>query len=413
MNEIARRPDEVRGLSDLAFGELRDAVGGIGAIHRAIAKRAFDGVGPAGAPVRAAHDAISAGAYAALRGAGALAGRGAGELLALRRRAGDRELSTTPSGSAVLAAINGLVGDELERRGSDLQEPMCVRVDGRPVALEPSAVARVFPGARPALVVFVHGLMETEHAWSLGAARLGGTYASRLAEDVGCTPVHVRYNTGRHISENGRSLSDLLEALVDAWPVEVEQVALVGHSMGGLVSRSACHYASEGGARWVEHVRHVVSLGTPHMGAPLAQAVHWMSAGLHALPEVRPFGAFLRRRSAGIRDLRQGSLVDEDWTDCDPDALAAVALAEVPLLDGATHCFVTATITRSDRHPLGRLLGDALVLQPSGSGRSRRRRIAFDEEYGVHVGGAHHLALLNHPHVYERMREWLVAAQRL
>ena len=114
-------------------------------------------------------------------------------------------------------------------------------------------------------------------------------------------------------------------------------------------------------------MRHVVSLGTPHMGAPLAQGVHYAAHALHAVPETRPFGRFLRRRSAGIRDLRQGSLVDRDWEGCDPDALRAAACAEVPLLEGATHCFVAATLTRAERHPLGRLIGDALVL-----GRARR-----------------------------------------
>ncbi len=143
------------------------------------------------------------------------------------------------------------------------------------------------------------------------------------------------------------------------------------------------------------------------MGAPLEQAVHVLSAGLARLPETRPVANLLRRRSGGIRDLRQGSLVDEDWRDCDPDALRAAACAEVPLLEGATHCFVSATITRSQRHPLGRLLGDTLVLAPSASGRSRTRRIPFEEEYGMHVGGASHFALLNHPAVYEKLRAWL------
>jgi hypothetical protein len=177
--------------------------------------------------------------------------------------------------------------------------------------------------------------------------------------------------------------------------------------MGGLVARSACHRGSEDGADWVGRVRHSVSLGTPHMGAPLEQVVHVLSAGLAALPETRPFANFLRRRSGGIRDLRQGSLVDGDWRDRDPDALRAEACAEVPLLEGATHCFVSATITRSDRHPLGRLLGDTLVLRPSASGRSRTRRIPFDEELGAHLGGTHHFALLNHPAVYEKLRAWL------
>jgi pimeloyl-ACP methyl ester carboxylesterase len=143
--------------------------------------------------------------------------------------------------------------------------------------------------------------------------------------------VDVRYNTGRHVSENGRSLADLLEALVAAWPVAVERIALVGHSMGGLVARSACHQAAERSDAWVGRVRHVVSLGTPHTGAPLAQAVHVAAAGLATVPETRAFSAFLRRRSAGIRDLRDGSLVDEDWRGRDPDALRAAACREIPL----------------------------------------------------------------------------------
>jgi hypothetical protein len=115
----------------------------------------------------------------------------------------------------------------------------------------------------------------------------------------------------------------------------------------------------------------------------------------------------LRRRSAGIRDLRQGSLVDEDWRDRDPDALRAAACREVPLLDGATHCFVAGTVTRSAEHPLGRLVGDWLVLVPSASGRGRTRRIPFEAEHGMHVGRATHFALLNHPGVYEQLRDWL------
>jgi hypothetical protein len=146
------------------------------------------------------------------------------------------------------------------------------------------------------------------------------------------------------------------------------------------------------------------------MGAPLAQAVHYASAGLDALPETKPVARLLRRRSGGIRDLRQGSLVDADWKDCDPDELHAAACQEVPLLEGATHCFVAATVMRSERHPVSRLIGDWLVLQPSASGRSRTRRIPFEAEFGMHLGPCHHIALLNHPAVYERLRAWLSEA---
>jgi pimeloyl-ACP methyl ester carboxylesterase len=400
-------PDEVGALGRLAFEELARATGGIGSLHGAIADRAFGAAGAGARPARLVHDAIAGGVYGALRGASMAIGRTAELALAHRPEGDARAVSRRPAGAAVLAALNGLVGDDLERRGSALSEPMAIRVGGRIVEPQPGALATAFPDATPRLVVFLHGLMETELVWRLRARECGGTYASRLAVDVGCTPIDVRYNSGRHISENGRSLAELLDAAVTAWPVEVEQIALVGHSMGGLVARSACQRASEDGLGWVRRVRHVVSLGTPHMGAPVAQAVHLASAALSAVPETRPLADVLRRRSAGIRDLRHGSLVDEDWRGCDPDALRTAACREVPLLPGATHCFVAATLTRSARHPVGRLIGDLLVLEPSASGRSRTRRIEFDDEHGLHVGGAHHLALVNHPAVYERLRAWL------
>ena len=392
---------ELSALTTLGFDELARASGGIGSIQRAVSGRVFRMVGPGAMLVRPVHEGITRGVYRGL-GAGTRAvGMVAGAAAA--RREG-RLISSTPMGSAAIAAITGLRGDALVEEGSPLAQPMAVRVAGEPLALEPEAVAAAFPAATRRIVVFVHGLMTTEFSWALGGRE---RFGDRLAREIGCTPVYVRYNTGRHISENGRSLCQLMEQLLAAWPVEADEIALVGHSMGGLVARSACCHAAEADADWARLIRHSVSLGTPHMGAPLEQAVHVLSAGLARLPETRPFANFLRRRSGGIRDLRRGSLVDEDWRDCDPDALRGAACAEIPLLEGATHCFVSATVTRSDRHPVGRLIGDTLVLKPSASGRGRTRRIPFEDEYGMHLGRASHFALLYHPAVYEKLRAWL------
>lgn len=347
---------QLRALTRLALDELSLGASGIGKVHRAIADRAFRRPSPA----KLLHDGISGAVYGSVAGAASLAGRAAAAVVPER-----------PVPPAPLAVLNGLRGDTLE---PPLAIPMTLRADGEP---------------RPRLAVFVHGLFESEHAWRFGG---GPTYGERLE---GFTPVWVRYNSGRHVSENGRTLAEQLDALVASWPVEVEQIALIGHSMGGLVARSACH----AGGDWVRHVTHVVSLGSPHTGAPLESAVHYAAAALGVLPESRPFARFLRRRSAGIRDLRRGSLVDRDWQGRDPDALRAAACEEVPLLEGATHCFVAATVTRDARHPVGRLVGDWLVLEASASHRSQE---------ALHVGGAHHLALLNHPVVYE----WLARALR-
>ena len=402
-----RRPNELRALSALVFEDLRAFPGGIRDMHLGIAERAFRGVGPAGRPVQVIHDTLSRRAYDAIGAGAARLGRAVDATMERRGIGEEVLLSTTRPGSAVIAALNGLVGDRLERSGSDLHQPASVRVDGETVGLDAGSLSAAFPDATARLVVFLHGLMGNEFYWDWGGAHPGDTYGARLASELGCTPVYLRYNTGLHVSENGLSVAALLEELVRAWPVEVQEVALVGHSMGGLIARSACHQASESGRGWTERVRHVVSLGTPHLGAPLERGAHVAAEALHALPETRMLGAFLRRRSAGIRDLRHGSLVDEDWRGRDPNALRAAACKEVPLLQGATHFFVSATITRSPHHPLGRLLGDILVLTPSATGRGRTRRIPFQAEHGHHVSPAHHLALLNHPEVYERLRAWL------
>jgi pimeloyl-ACP methyl ester carboxylesterase len=399
-------------LTRLARDELSALPRGIGDVHAAIADRVFGLLGPPAAPVRRFHDTISRGVYETVAGGvwlGAHAAGVAAEARAARRgtagaaaapasrhgmpparaagapqagRAGTAGVSAhghgasspseSPRRAAALAALNAVIGDRLAAEGSPLAIPMQVR--------------RVGAVATPHLVVFVHGLGETEYAWGSPG------YAEAL-DDV--TPVFVRYNSGRHISENGAALDELLTAMVA--DRDVARITLIGHSMGGLVARSAAHR----GSAWTRLVRHVITLGTPHDGAPLEQAVHVLSAALHLAPETRPFARFLRRRSAGIRDLRRGSLVDADWHDLDPDALRARARTEVALLDGATHCFVSATITRDARHPLGRLLGDMLVLSPSASGR----RVGFTT--GLAVGGAHHLALLNHPAVAEQLRTWL------
>ena len=205
------------------------------------------------------------------------------------------------------------------------------------------------------LVVFVHGLMETEHAWRPGAARV----RRRLERELGRTPVDVRDNRGRHISHNGRSLAELLEALVAAWPVELRRSRSSGTRWAGwwpgAPATTRSRTVTPGSPTCATSSRWARRTWAPR--SPRASTTPPRAARGARDP---PVGRLLRRRSAGIRDLRQGSLVDRDWEGCDPDALRAAACAEVPLLAGATHCFVTATVTRDAHHPVGRLIGDAL-----------------------------------------------------
>ena len=405
-----QRRTELREMGRLAFAELGDATTGIAKVHSAVSEHLFTGVRfglrPVGlaefvAPAKLLHDAIAGGTYSTIAAVCDTASEVAGQ----SADGWGRPPSQTVKGGALIAAINGLIGDELHAARSPLAEPMAVRVDGAMIPPMPDALRRAFPTATGHLVVFLHGLMETEAAWRIGGRP---TYGARLADDVDATEIQVRYNTGRHISQNGRELDRLLTTLVDAWPVPVRTITLIGHSMGGLVARSACHRAELDGADWVRSVETVVSLGSPHLGAPLARSVHYLAAALHLVPESRPFAHLLRRRSAGVRDLFHGSLVDEDWSGRDLDALRVAAVEEVPLIEHATHLFVSATITRNARHPVGRVVGDGLVLTPSAIGRNKKRHIGFRDEDGFAISSANHFTLLNDDSVYE----WLLPRLR-
>ncbi|WP_336085606.1 esterase/lipase family protein [Nocardia sp. SSK8] len=405
--QLPQSQAEVQALTRLAGDEFVGAVDGIAAIHRAISDRVFaavrTGVGVAADPVKVVHDAITDSVYAVVGGTGFVVG----EVASAVQVPGVPAPSRTVWGAGVLAALQGLIGDALEDQAPILASPMTIRVDGAPVPPEQLPAHTTVPTSR--LVVLVHGLVETEHAWRLGG---GPDYGELLEQELGYTPVYLRYNTGLHISENAAQLAALLERLVASWPLPVHEICLIGHSMGGLVARGACHLAERQDADWVRAVRQVVCLGSPHLGAPLEQIVHYAAAAFDLLPETRPLGALLRRRSAGIRDLRQGSLVDEDWRDLDVDTLRARAVQEVPLLAHADHYFVTATITRSPRHPVGRVIGDGLVLAGSGSGRGRTRRIGLAGVNGLHVPAANHFSLLNHDAVYQALRSWLSSTPR-
>jgi pimeloyl-ACP methyl ester carboxylesterase len=410
--EVARPQDdsELGALAELAAAGFGSAVTRVQELHEAVADRSF---GPAAGPAsaassapRAVHDAIAGSVYAAVRGAGALLGAGVSR--SVRAAGGGPRISDHPRGRLAQGALNGLWGDRLHDAASPLAVAMAVRVSGCDVAAEREALAAAFPDASARPVVFVHGLGESDAAWSIRAAERDGTYFTRVLPELGATVVTIRYNSGLHVSENGRRLAALLETLVDAWPVPIEQLALVGHSMGGLVIRSAGHAATEREDRWPTLVDTTISLGTPHLGAPLEQAVHLATWALSTVPESRPIAAVLGARSAGIKDLRHGRLVDAEWETVDPDALRGFERADVPLLSGARHHVVAATLAGSPEHPFARVIGDLLVLAPSAHGlQGRRRVVAFEADSCRHVGGHSHFDLLNSPALDDLLREWL------
>jgi pimeloyl-ACP methyl ester carboxylesterase len=284
--------------------------------------------------------------------------------------------------------VNGIIGDRLARERPRLAVPLAVRREGHDVLVDADSLRAAFPAATGRVAVLLHGLSESESSFERHRDQVGTTYAETLA-DLGWTPVLLRANTGLSLRENGVALAGLLQDLTEAWPVEVDRMALVGHSMGGLILRAACAVRSEAAQPWGALVTDVVTLGTPHLGAPLAAGVGAGARALTRLPETAAFARILDQRSVGVLDLVEG--LDD----------------AVPALPHARYHLVSATLTRSPRHPVGRVLGDLLVRQPSAYGRSRRHPGLFPAADELHLPRSGHFDLLNHPRVHDALRDWL------
>jgi hypothetical protein len=315
-------------------------------------------------------------------------------------------------GDAALGAINAAVGDYLAASGNGLALEMSLRAGDRYFTGDLAGLGEAMATASGRAALFVHGLGATEWSWLVGAAERWSDPAeslgARLERELGITPLFLRYNTGRHISENGRALAALLDALDARWPVALAELVLVGHSMGGLVLRSACHYGRAAGHAWTGRVRHAFCLGSPHRGSPLEKLGHVAAAVLQRFdaPGAWIPGRILDGRSAGIQDLRYGYTRDEEWMGRDPRALFDDGSVATPLLAGVDWHFVAATVTRDAEHPLGRLVGDLLVRVESASGpQVDAREVAAAH----HLGDVLHHELQNHPAVYELLRDALGA----
>lgn len=363
-------------------------------MHRAISDGAFRWVGPVGWPVRRLHDAVVEGTYRSVRASLWLAGELGAEVAG---RVGTAPGTPSPASVKAQAIANGVVSDELLAVAPDLRFDLTLRHDGRALSPERDALRLAHPEATGRLAVLVHGLVDTEAVWAPAADGDRPGIAAAVAA-LGVTPVHVRYGTGRAVGSNGAALAELLESLVRNWPTPVTDLTIVGHSMGGLLARSACVVAVERGHTWTGPLTDVIYLGTPHLGSWLEKAANVGSWILRRSARSAPLGAFLDHRSRGIKDLRFGTLTD-DLDDGSIDDLLTGLTPDVPWMEGVRHHLVVGRLGARDAHPLQAVFGDALVRSGSASGIGHRRRIGPGGEVVVVPVTASHTGMVHHPEV--------------
>lgn len=384
---------DFRGISRMAFDASVGVAHIVEQMHRTV-QRARP---PIGKPTADRPGGITGFVYRSVRGGIGLVGKGIDASLApLTAMLPDGE--STPARDAFLSAVNGVFGDYLASTGNPLAIEMSLRRRGREVPLVDPAAAFAGTGDEAPtgrLLVLIHGLCLNDRQWT----REGHDHGRALADELGFTALYLRYNSGLHIAANGRKLAEALEALLQNWPVPVQELVILGHSMGGLVARAACHHAHGAGHAWPKPLRKLVFLGTPHHGAPLERGGHGLDFVMGLSPYSAPFTQIGKQRSAGITDLRHGSITHG-------------VHEHVPLPNGI-ECFAAAATLGSRRDLLGeRLVGDGLVPLASALGKhakaEHRLRIPESRQW---VGyGMGHLELLCRPEVYAQLRDWLTTA---
>jgi len=394
------RTADLRGANRLTIAGIAGVVDLVEAMHQQIGSVP----GLLAKPRRNRTSGITRLVYRSIHGVIGLVGQGLDALLAqLEPLLGER--SSWPGREALLAALNGVLGDYLAASHNPLAITMHLRRGGAALSLEPEPVAAAIPDAGGKLLVLLHGLCMNDLQWK----RKGHDHGAALARDLGYTPVYLHYNSGLHVSTNGRAFAGQMESLVRNWPVPVTELVLLGHSMGGLVARSACHYGAQAKHHWVQRLDKMVFLGTPHHGAPLERGGNWVDILLGSTAYSAPLARLGKIRSAGITDLRFGNLVDEDWNKRDRFARSGDRRVPVPLPEGVA-CYAIAASTGKAAGDLPELLiGDGIVPLESALGHHDNPHLAINFEPSRQwvAYGTHHLDLLSRPAVYAHIRKWL------
>ena len=391
---------DLRGYSRLAVEATIGVTHMVETMHHNIARTP----GVVGPPTQKRVRGIAGLVYRLIRGITRLVGGGIDTALARLPRQLDHMESSTQR-EAVLAALNGILGDHLAARKNPLMVPMQLRRDGQPLELTRQALAAAIPQPGGKVLLLAHGLCMNDLQWQ----RKGHDHGAALAVDAGYTPVYLHYNSGLHVSINGRAFAELIETLLHAWPVPVDELVVLGHSMGGLVTRSACHYGKLAGHDWLRHLRKIVFLATPHHGSPLERGGNRIDLVLGASSYTAPLARLGKIRSAGITDLRHGSLVDEDWEHRDRFARTKDHQpAAVPLPD-CVQCYAIGASLPEKRGLRAKVLGDGLVPLSSALGQHKDpgRNLSFPESQQWIGDGMSHFDLLEHRAVYERIYEWI------
>ncbi|MGP9518689.1 alpha/beta fold hydrolase [Psychrobacter sp. AOP7-C1-14] len=295
--------------------------------------------------------------------------------------------------------LNGVMGDHLVNNQNAIAIPMMLYTqDGKPQN-------DVLSGR---IAILCHGLCMSHLSWHAQVDHDLGEAIHISQPDT--TVLYLDYNTGRRISRSGRKFSQLLQALVDDNP-NITQIDLVGHSMGGLVARSALFYGEQDRLDWIKRVGNLITLGSPHHGAVLERIGNYVQDIIAKLPFAGSLAKLGDMRSAGIIDLRHGSIRDADWKALEGRSVLPQDFrhpAQLPS-DIKTYFVASALLETHYDSKVTDLLGDSLVSVASALGEDDAEHALFvPDGHKAVFYGVNHMNLIHSRRVREQVVEWLL-----
>lgn len=315
------------------------------------------------------------------------------------------KIQATDQGEALRSVLNGVIGDYLAKKENPLKINMQFRYQGKAFSLDSESMTKAYPSINGKIILMIHGSCMNDIQWT----RNEHNHGEKLASELQRTVVYLHYNSGLHISTNGQEFNELLEKLVSNWPVTVEELVIISHSMGGLVSRSALYYGEQQESSWTYYLKKIIFLGTPHHGSPLEKTGNYLDVILEFSPYTKPFARLGKIRSAGVTDLRYGNLLDEDWKNQDRFKLQGDKRKHIPLSEEVENYSIAGVASKESSSRPSKLLNDKVVSLRSSLGMHKKntKKLNFKKENTWIAYETNHSELLSNLKIYDKIKSWI------
>ncbi|MFT6264264.1 MAG: pimeloyl-ACP methyl ester carboxylesterase [Oleiphilaceae bacterium] len=309
--------------------------------------------------------------------------------------------------------LNSMIGEYLEKEKNPLAIQMGFYHRSKKLSLDTPLTQQLNAPLSNKVVILVHGLTQLETVWDFPKSGSSNEliinhyigaffdtpkdsgkedYGSKLQEEFGYTPFYLRYNTGLSLEKNGRNFAAQLSKLFRSYPIAINELMLIGFSMGGTLLRHAQYSAQNNQFQWLSILSKCIYLGSPNESSPLDRMGYISRDILRRFPMrwINLWADRIGHRSNRLQSLKQGMKLLNESQD---RVVEGVSYAE-----SSRHYFIKSGINVDEQGVLSRVLGDTLVAEnrsifssaPANSQTARIEGLSYD--YSIaHSDRVYHL----------------------